>query len=337
MIPSWLVEFSPESRFCTLAPTVTYGEVQAWLASQGFSLACGGQAYPEGTPLIEILNWNWPVCRQARDRFVYPADWTLGLTLTTPAGDPAPVGGKVLKNVTGYDVVRLVLGAGGSLGPIASATLRVEALQPEHQGTAALTPDLVTTLSDQHWTELGLTRVAISHEAHPPWLVASWRTDAPTSWLQTTFSQPAMVAHNEALYHPALWYDLPEGDVLLETAFSQGVAWTLPEFEADLTPVLSWPAQGLGWWRVPAKVLSALPPSVEENLIQWGGVRLVAASPSIPPAQLEALAEFWNLPTDPVHRQVLAQLKRAMDPEGQWQTPLYPLHRLLSSSSSPLP
>jgi len=53
------------------------------------------------------------------------ADQVLGCTLLNGRGEILRFGGKVMKNVAGYDVSRLMVGAQGCLGVILEATLRV--------------------------------------------------------------------------------------------------------------------------------------------------------------------------------------------------------------------
>ncbi|MCI0343357.1 MAG: FAD-binding protein [Planctomycetales bacterium] len=52
-------------------------------------------------------------------------DWVTGLEAVLPTGEIVAPGGKLLKNVTGYDLVRLLVGSEGTLGVITRATLRL--------------------------------------------------------------------------------------------------------------------------------------------------------------------------------------------------------------------
>ncbi|TVP48256.1 MAG: FAD-binding protein, partial [Gemmatimonadales bacterium] len=52
-------------------------------------------------------------------------DHVLGLTLETHAGERLPLGGRVVKNVAGFDLVRLVVGSGERFGRIVDVTLRL--------------------------------------------------------------------------------------------------------------------------------------------------------------------------------------------------------------------
>src|SRR4051794_20235305 len=60
-----------------------------------------------------------------RLRFGTPRDLVLGVTVVLADGTVARAGGKVVKNVAGYDLGRLFAGSFGTLGVIASVTLRL--------------------------------------------------------------------------------------------------------------------------------------------------------------------------------------------------------------------
>ncbi len=72
--------------------------------------------------------------------FGAPRDHLLGVEFVTGAGDIVRGGGRVVKNVAGFDLVRLTTGAWGTLGVITEVTVRLRAL-PAEQETLALPVD----------------------------------------------------------------------------------------------------------------------------------------------------------------------------------------------------
>jgi glycolate oxidase FAD binding subunit len=74
-----------------------------------------------------------------------PRDQVLGLELVTGDGRIARLGGRVVKNVAGYDLVRLIVGSRGTLGFITQAHIRLRPA-PEHELTAVFTADQVSPL-----------------------------------------------------------------------------------------------------------------------------------------------------------------------------------------------
>ncbi|WP_085991165.1 FAD-binding oxidoreductase [Oceanobacillus senegalensis] len=62
-------------------------------------------------------------------------DYVIGLEVVTPEGEIIRTGGRTIKNVTGYDVTKLMVGSEGTLGIITEAILR---LYPKPQATQTL-------------------------------------------------------------------------------------------------------------------------------------------------------------------------------------------------------
>ena len=82
---------------------------------------------PPGDPTVGALlatNVSGPL----RHRFGAPRDLVLGVTLVLADGTVASAGGKVVKNVAGYDLARLVCGSLGRLALIARASFRLHPL-----------------------------------------------------------------------------------------------------------------------------------------------------------------------------------------------------------------
>jgi FAD/FMN-containing dehydrogenase len=69
--------------------------------------------------------------------FGTPRDQVIGLGFVTGKGDYVRSGGRVVKNVAGFDLTRLLIGSWGTLGVITDVTLRLRA-RPETETTVAL-------------------------------------------------------------------------------------------------------------------------------------------------------------------------------------------------------
>lgn len=70
----------------------------------------------------------------ARYRYFHPRDWTIGVRAVLGDGTATKAGGRVVKNVTGYDLTRLYSGSFGTLCAIVEVTLKLVPL-PEHRVT----------------------------------------------------------------------------------------------------------------------------------------------------------------------------------------------------------
>jgi glycolate oxidase FAD binding subunit len=118
-----ILEHDPGDLTCTVEAGVRLSELRAALAATGQRLSLD----PPGDPTIGALlarNDSGPL----RHRFGAPRDLVLGATLVLADGTVASAGGKVVKNVAGYDLARLVCGSAGRLAFIARASFRLHPL-----------------------------------------------------------------------------------------------------------------------------------------------------------------------------------------------------------------
>ena len=63
-----------------------------------------------------------------RHRYGTARDWLLGMRVVHADGSVSKSGGRVVKNVSGYDMHKLYVGSLGTLGVIAEATFKVAPL-----------------------------------------------------------------------------------------------------------------------------------------------------------------------------------------------------------------
>ena len=139
-----ILEHEAGDLTCTVEAGVRLSTLQAALDPYGQRLSLD----PPGDPTIGALlaeNVSGPL----RHRFGAPRDLVLGVTLVLPDGTIASAGGKVVKNVAGYDLARLVCGSQGRLALIARASFRLHPV-PKAAQTLAIetddTPAVVRTL-----------------------------------------------------------------------------------------------------------------------------------------------------------------------------------------------
>jgi glycolate oxidase FAD binding subunit len=118
-----ILEHDPGDLTCTVEAGVRLSTLRGALAASGQRLSLD----PPGDPTIGALlarNLSGPL----RHRFGAPRDLVLGATLVLADGTIASAGGKVVKNVAGYDLARLVCGSEGRLALIARASFRLHPL-----------------------------------------------------------------------------------------------------------------------------------------------------------------------------------------------------------------
>ncbi|MGH2514060.1 MAG: FAD-binding oxidoreductase [Ktedonobacterales bacterium] len=117
-----IVEHTPADQTITVQAGLRLADLQAALARVGQELALDPPVAPTATAggLI-ATNVSGP----RRLRFGGVRDQLLGVRVVLPDGTIAKGGGKVVKNVAGYDLAKLYTGALGTLGVIVAASFRL--------------------------------------------------------------------------------------------------------------------------------------------------------------------------------------------------------------------
>src|SRR5918994_2649302 len=126
-----ILEHDPGDLTCTVEAGVRLSDLRASRALSGQRLSLD----PPGDPTVGAVlarNLSGPL----RHRFGAPRDLVLGVTLVLADGTIANAGGKVVKNVAGYDLARLVCGSEGRLALIARASFRLHPLPKAAQTLA---------------------------------------------------------------------------------------------------------------------------------------------------------------------------------------------------------
>jgi len=146
---------------------VTLGQLQQALAEHGQRLATD-PLWPERATLGGILSTN--ESGALRLRFGALRDLIIGVTLALPDGTLAKSGGKVVKNVAGYDLPKLATGALGTLGVITQAAFRLYPLSRETRtltfrvASFADANRLILAIQDSPLAHTGL-QARFTHEA----------------------------------------------------------------------------------------------------------------------------------------------------------------------------
>jgi len=117
-----IVEYAPEDMTVTVEAGMTLAALQAALSEHRQRLALDAPDAQRAT-LGGVIATNAFGARRAR--FGSLRDLLLGVTLVRADGVVVRGGGKVVKNVAGFDVPKLLIGSLGTLGCIATATFRL--------------------------------------------------------------------------------------------------------------------------------------------------------------------------------------------------------------------
>jgi glycolate dehydrogenase FAD-binding subunit len=161
---SRVVEHAPSDQIVIVEAGLTLEELQKTLASHRQRLALD-PPLPGRKTLGGIIAANAYGPRRAR--FGTVRDLIIGISFIRADGTLARGGGKVVKNVAGFDLPKLMVGSFGTLGLIATATFRLHPL-PEEE-TTILLPD--RTSSDVR----ELVAAVRKAQLEPSSAVAAWR------------------------------------------------------------------------------------------------------------------------------------------------------------------
>ncbi len=123
---SGIIEHNPANQVVTAGAGMRLAELQQFLADHN-------QWLPLRPPLAGTSHTLGGIVALAHcgpERFSYgaPRDLILGLRFISGEGEIVNAGGRVVKNVAGYDMTRLLTGSAGTLGLITQATMRVATL-----------------------------------------------------------------------------------------------------------------------------------------------------------------------------------------------------------------
>lgn len=145
-----VIEHAWGDMTATVEAGCTFQQLQQTLAEHGQRLALD-PLWPERATIGGILatNDSGPL----RIRFGSLRDLIIGITLALPDGTLAKSGGKVVKNVAGYDLPKLATGSLGTLGIITQAIFR---LHPVPRETRTLSFSATTSAAHEEMNELAL-------------------------------------------------------------------------------------------------------------------------------------------------------------------------------------
>jgi glycolate dehydrogenase FAD-binding subunit len=324
-----LLEYEPADLTCRVEAGMRLSDLQALLGAQGQRLPLD-PPHPERATVGGMLAANTNGLGRARYGTV--RDWVIGIAVAYPSGKVARAGGRVVKNVAGYDLMKLHIGALGTLGVVAEVNLKVQAV-PENEATLlghfdAATPAVAAGL------RLGRSYLspaaAIVLDRRALWecgLTADWRWTLALKF--EGYAREADAARDQAVgvireaggrvegtdlpatfWAAARDWSAPDGDVVLLRAIAPIAS--IPTLSGAMPPeasVILQPAAGVVDLRVTP--LSAAPTLQRLRSIAGADAQVVVASA---PALAKASLDVWGPP--PPGFPIMRALKQSLDPNG---------------------
>ena len=231
-----IVSYEPSELVITARAGTPLQEIEAALDDESQMLAFEPPHFGPGATLGGTL-----ACGLSGPRRAYAGaakDFVLGTRIINGRAEVLRFGGEVIKNVAGYDISRLMVGAHGSLGLILEASLKL-APKPEQE----------ITLLQQHAPSAGLALVASLARRSLP--VSATLVDDGKVYIRLSGSAASVQAAylqlgGELHEDPGFWIDLREH--------------RLPFFQSR-EPL----------WRLSLPATSPALDLAGECLVEWGG------------------------------------------------------------------
>jgi len=316
-----------------ISPAVEAG---ARVAELQVELGAQGQRLPLDPPHPEHATVGGMVASNAsglgRARYGGVRDWVIGIAVAYPSGKVARAGGKVVKNVAGYDLMKLHTGALGTLGVIAEVNFKVQAI-PEtaatmfgHFETPGPAVEAAVVLARRYLAPaeaIVLDRAALwecGQTADWPWTLAvkleGYAREVTVARDQVEEAIRKAGGRTEGGDAPTSFWDrardwsAPGDDaiVLRGTTAMNGIGALLDQ-AAPLGAVIAQPAAGVIDVRIPA-------PSAKSSLQRLraaagADVQVVVASAR---GTVKQQLDIWGVP--PPGFALMRALKQSLDPNG---------------------
>jgi len=122
-----VIEYVPGDLTLTARAGTTIADLYAATKAEGQWLPLDPWGGDEGTIGATVITATAGPHAHAMG---LPRDVVLGLEFISGAGDTVRAGGRVVKNVAGFDLTRLVIGSWGTLGVVTEVTVRLRARPP---------------------------------------------------------------------------------------------------------------------------------------------------------------------------------------------------------------
>ncbi len=223
-----IIEHVPHDLTVTVEAGLPLATLQATLAQANQWLALDPDL-GQGATIGGVIATNATGPRRLRYGGV--RDQIIGVRVVLPDGTIAKGGGKVVKNVAGYDLPKLFTGSLGTLGVIVSATFRLYPL-PAASRTVSLTASAVDPLCDLALQVIGSTLVATainivgntSRDNTPYSMAVRFEMGSSAAEAQAaTFVEMAMSKYGDVLRSVRILQDEAEVQIWSQT-FQQGDA-----------------------------------------------------------------------------------------------------------------
>jgi len=300
------------------------------LAAAGQQFALDLPSYDDGTVLTDATVGGAlavGVAGPRRLRYGRPRDLLLGVTMVRADGVVANSGGRVVKNVAGYDLGKLLTGSYGTLGVIVSATLRLHPVPPARAWVTASLPDpaaayrCVTALLA---SQVAVSAVEVDRPAGAGAVSVAALLEGTASGVAARAADTAALAGGEVAPEPPAWFGrwpgAPDGTLIEVRVPPADLAGTLDAVAAAAgaagvaAPVRGSAGAATLYLGLPAgtdpAAVGRLVSRLRSALAAGRGYAVVRHAPP----SVAATVDFWG-PVDPGALALMRRVKDQFDPE----------------------
>ncbi|MEI7759636.1 MAG: FAD-binding protein [Thermoleophilia bacterium] len=243
-----ILEHEAGDLTCTVESGIRLSALAAALAPSGQRLSLD----PPGDPTLGAClagNLSGPL----RHRFGAPRDLVLGVTLVLADGTVVNAGGKVVKNVAGYDLGKLVCGSHGRLAFIGRISLRLHPTPAAHATVVVETTEVASVVARLLSSQLVASAIDV---LHPGRVIVLYEGGAAAVAAQVA-STKALVGGTEA--DTSVWAESRERQAVAagRSSFTPG---EIGAFLAGLPEAVVRPSAGIAY--VPGAEPDATPEPV---------------------------------------------------------------------------
>lgn len=320
-------EHAPSDQIVAVGAGMTVAELQRHLAPHGQRLALD-PPFPEQATVGGVVAAN--AFGPRRSRYGSVRDLVIGITLVRADGVVARGGGKVVKNVAGFDLPRLLCGSLGTLGLVAEVIFRLHPL-PEASATAVFEGLSAARVAEAvpSLRELGVdpTAVAALGDGDTFTLGVRFEGFAPgvREQMERTLARLGEGTRIDGAEEAALWsrheVQRSAGNVRAKATFGPAGLARAVEALRPLAATLrspglvADPATGIllvAGDLAEAEACAVAVEAARATLRPLGNGSLVLAAA---PAELRARVDVWGPP--PPGIEVMRRLKKELDPEAR--------------------
>jgi glycolate oxidase FAD binding subunit len=321
-----VIEYEPADLTITVEAGMTLGALADTLAAQG-------QFLPIDAPMESCVGGVLATGASGVSRHAYglPRDWLIGCRVAHADGSMTHAGGRVVKNVAGYDMPKLYTGSLGTLGVIVEATFKVAPLPVAERTLLAefsSSGDALNAIAGANDLVLASRGIAFRQRLGRPPVVAFWLAGAraavdrsereiaalcPGATTERTATGESLAWWTELLAFPyqgetIVRVSLRPTDVpsLLEVAQRQSDAAGVQ------TEVVAYPTTGLAYLSIRADDIGAIVSYVlalRTAATRMGGSVVVMSAPTAVKERVDAWGDVSAI-------EVMRRLKQHFDPNS---------------------